>query len=891
MSEARTPDHIRRELDRARQRVNELEAELAQLSVSSAATGGVANGRSSASASDSHAADVHGDCEWPLSPREYQRYGRQMILSSVGLQGQLRLKNANILVVGVGGLGCPVLQYLVAAGVGHVTIIDHDDVELSNLHRQVLHNEHRVGMSKAESAKISLTSMNSDVRLDAHVIPFTPALFHSSDCPDLIRRAEFDVVLDCTDNPATRHFINAYAAAHQLPLVSGGAVRTEGTVGVFGLPLIGGEGAKADTGPCYACIFPASASNEGDETEESCLTQAEKELREDLRLERQTLQGTGACSDEGVLGVLCGVVGLQMAAETIRVLLGTAQPTLHLMSPISSSPLRTIKVRARKTDCPACGHFGTGLDLSTPWSRWLEFVSDEDCDWPGWRDPLCSVPGIGQSGIRNSDARNSGPHMQAELAKDSGVLLVDVRPPAEFSICHLPNSVNGDSRDEDVDVDLLTEYSTSDGESASSSGTSSRDSQESTQSRHGGLSDHEQRRQDPMRGTKKKKGRDKLMVFVGVGVLLLLIAVLIVAALLINSRSGSAKEEVDTSESTGTSPGEQFRLRPDHESGSRAEIGSGRDDDRSVHNSNVEGARQTRGTDSEPEPTTKPKPSGNDPPKDKSPSSRSESTLQPTKKPAEKPQDESHDAKPDSLNTPKGTMKAGKKGVGYNTADYTKQLDISWAYNWAPESDALSAGVEFVPMLWDAKADGWQDKAKQAIKNGATAVLGFNEPDLAEQADMSIAEAVAAWKREIEPLGEEYKNVKLISPAVTNGVGSPENPMGIEWLKQFFAACTGCRIDAVALHWYDQATNIAYFFKHLEEAHKALGKPLWVTEYMGLGSPEQQAEFLKAVVPWLEQQTFVERHAAFACFSDNPLANFIGKDGKANDLGRLYSSL
>ncbi|KAM0787309.1 hypothetical protein ACM66B_007083 [Microbotryomycetes sp. NB124-2] len=441
---------VQRELDEARRRVDELECELSELSASAsdAVYDDVVETKDSPSSNTTTQAQSSAQ-EWPLSLREYQRYGRQMVLSSVGLQGQLRLKKAKILVIGAGGLGCPVLQYLVAAGVGHVTIMDHDNVELSNLHRQVLHNEHRVGMSKAESARLSLQSINSDVRINAHVLPFTPALFHSDECPDLVKRANFDLVLDCTDNPATRHFLNAYAVAHDVPLVSGGAVRTEGTVGVFGLPIRDPDGSRTDTGPCYACIFPPPPLSTAQDTQQAAsLTQQEKELREDQMLERQTLQGTGTCSDEGVLGILCGVVGVQMAAEAVRVLLGTAKPTLHLLSPTSASPLRTIKVRARKPDCPSCGHLTVDLDTvgttsrSTPISRWQQFVQDENGAWPGWQD-LCAVPGVGHSGVRNSDVRSTSREVQTlSLNQESSGLIVDVRPPAEYSICHLPNSVN-----------------------------------------------------------------------------------------------------------------------------------------------------------------------------------------------------------------------------------------------------------------------------------------------------------------------------------------------------------------------------------------------------------------------------------------------------------------
>ncbi|ORY54469.1 hypothetical protein BCR35DRAFT_296691 [Leucosporidium creatinivorum] len=391
----------------------------------------------------------------PLSLREYKRYGRQMILPSLGLEGQLKLKRSHILVIGAGGLGCPVLLYLAAAGVGEITVLDHDSVELSNLHRQVLHSEERVGINKAESAKLGLEKLNSDVKINAHALPFTPSLFHSATTPSSILEPSFSLILDCTDNPATRHFLNAYAVAYGIPLVSGGAVRTEGTVGVFGLPLpsppstssgsapVDSESSTPPThGPCYACIFPPSAPSPTPPSTE--LSPAERLLQEDLRAEKLALQGTGACSDEGVLGILCGQVGVQMGAEAMRVLLGVAKPTLHLLSPMSPSPLRTIKVRAQKPSCPACGTFpslGDPSTLSTPSSRWATFLCHPEGRWEGWEDPLCEIPGVGSSSLkREGERRVRVGELAASLG--SGARILDVRSKAEFGICHLDGSIN-----------------------------------------------------------------------------------------------------------------------------------------------------------------------------------------------------------------------------------------------------------------------------------------------------------------------------------------------------------------------------------------------------------------------------------------------------------------
>ncbi|BGP39137.1 hypothetical protein JCM10449v2_003075 [Rhodotorula kratochvilovae] len=231
-----------------------------------------------------------------------------------------------------------------------------------------------------------------------------------------------------------------------------------------------------------------------------------------------------------------------------------------------------------------------------------------------------------------------------------------------------------------------------------------------------------------------------------------------------------------------------------------------------------------------------------------------------------------------------------RKGVGYNDAKYTTNLDICWAYNWASTGgDGIRDGAMYVPMLWGTKSlDGWTDNANAAIKAGATHVLGFNEPDLPEQANLSPSAAAQLWLDQVEPLAG---SAKLVSPGVTNGVKLDNgSALGVPWLQEFLAACSGCTIDAVALHWYDSAGNTAYFTKYLEESHSTLNKPIWLTEFMGTGTPDEQKTFLEFAVPWLEQQDWIERYAAFGDFLDNPVAEFIASDdGTLNDLGKAYS--
>ncbi|BGP23877.1 glycoside hydrolase [Rhodotorula toruloides] len=240
---------------------------------------------------------------------------------------------------------------------------------------------------------------------------------------------------------------------------------------------------------------------------------------------------------------------------------------------------------------------------------------------------------------------------------------------------------------------------------------------------------------------------------------------------------------------------------------------------------------------------------------------------------------------------PSTNLKTCKKGTGYNDAKLTLQLNLCWAYNWAAApGGTLGNGVMYVPMLWgntDQYTTDWDKNARAAISAGATHVFGFNEPDLDTQSNISPKDAADAWKQHIEPLAG---SAKLVSPAVTNGVKSASGaPMGVAWLKEFMAACTGCTIDAFALHWYDAASNTAYFTSYLEQASKDLAKPIWLTEFMSTGSATDQATFLKFADPWLEKQTFIEKYAAFGDFASNPVAVFVDQDGTPNDLGKVYA--
>jgi hypothetical protein len=218
-----------------------------------------------------------------------------------------------------------------------------------------------------------------------------------------------------------------------------------------------------------------------------------------------------------------------------------------------------------------------------------------------------------------------------------------------------------------------------------------------------------------------------------------------------------------------------------------------------------------------------------------------------------------------TVTTSGSTDSSKKRGVAFNDAFVTDYFtggssEVSWCYNWGQTGPGTAAGLEYIPTLWNndpSRTGSWASAASSAIASGSGHLFSFNEPDYSGQANMDIDTAVSAYKQFIDPFAGQ---AKLGAPAVTNGGG----PMGLQYMANFIGNCSGCTIDFVNIHWYDSATNFAYFKGHVQDAHTMSGGlPVWITEFAASGSEDEQNAFLEVVLPWLDAQPYVERYAYF----------------------------
>ena len=325
-----------------------------------------------------------GDFPERLSPPELLRYARHLVLPEVGLDGQRRLKSARVLVVGAGGLGSPVALYLAAAGVGTLGLVDFDHVDATNLQRQILHGESDVGRSKLDSARDRLAETNPHVEVVAH-----EARLSSGNALSVL--ADYDIVVDGTDNFPTRYLVNDACVMLAKPNVYGSVHRWEGQVAVFATP----------GGPCYRCLFrepppPGLVPN---------------------------------CAEGGVLGVVPGVVGSLQALEAVKLILGRGTPLAGRLLIFDGLRLewREISIR-RDPACPVCGNHPTQTEL-------IDY------------ELFCGVTPEGDPMSASEEARaSSGPggidvlEASARLRGENPPFLLDVREPYEWEISNLASA-------------------------------------------------------------------------------------------------------------------------------------------------------------------------------------------------------------------------------------------------------------------------------------------------------------------------------------------------------------------------------------------------------------------------------------------------------------------
>ncbi|GIJ26294.1 adenylyltransferase/sulfurtransferase MoeZ [Micromonospora qiuiae] len=312
-----------------------------------------------------------------LTVDEIRRYSRHLIIPDVGVEGQKRLKNARVLCVGAGGLGSPALLYLAAAGVGTLGIIDFDTVDESNLQRQIIHGVSDIGRPKAESAAASIREIN----------PLVDVVIHNTVLDrENVREifAQYDLILDGTDNFATRYMVNDAAVLLGKPYVWGSIYRFDGQASVF----------WAEHGPCYRCLYP----------------------------EPPPPGMVPSCAEGGVLGVLCASIGSIQVNEAIKLLTGIGEPLVGRLMVYDALEMSYRKIKVRKDpNCVLCGENATLTDLMEDYEDFCGAVSVE-----------------AQEAV--VDATITAAELKEWQDADKDIFLVDVREPAEHEIVRIPGS-------------------------------------------------------------------------------------------------------------------------------------------------------------------------------------------------------------------------------------------------------------------------------------------------------------------------------------------------------------------------------------------------------------------------------------------------------------------
>ncbi|MCS3919587.1 adenylyltransferase/sulfurtransferase [Candidatus Fervidibacter sacchari] len=315
-----------------------------------------------------------------LTNEQILRYSRHLILPEVGMAGQKKLRAASVLIIGAGGLGCPIALYLTAAGIGRLGLVDFDVVDRTNLQRQILYGESVVGVPKVEAAAERLKDLNPDVEIETY-----PERLTSENALQIM--SDYDIIIDGTDNFPTRYLTNDAAVILGKPYIYGSIFRFEGQVSVFlSRPFNGFE-----RGPCYRCLFPSPPPP----------------------------GAVPSCAEGGVLGVLPGIVGALQAAEAIKLIVGIGEPLIGKLMLIDTLRMefKTVRIR-RNPNCPVCGDNPTIREL-------IDY--EEFC-------------GLRRGELPESDEIFVTPQeLKSKLDAGEPLLLLDVREPEELEISEFPH--------------------------------------------------------------------------------------------------------------------------------------------------------------------------------------------------------------------------------------------------------------------------------------------------------------------------------------------------------------------------------------------------------------------------------------------------------------------
>jgi adenylyltransferase/sulfurtransferase len=312
-----------------------------------------------------------------LTVDEVRRYSRHLIIPDVAMAGQQRLMNAKVLCVGAGGLGSPALMYLAAAGIGTIGIVEFDTVDESNLQRQIIHGQSDIGKSKAQSAKEKISEINPYVQVITHEVRLD-----NSNVKEIF--SQYDIIVDGTDNFATRYLVNDACVLLKKPYVWGSIYRFDGQASVF----------WAEYGPCYRCLYP----------------------------EPPPPGMVPSCAEGGVLGVLCATIGSIQTTEAIKVITGVGEPMIGSLMIYDALEMSFRKIKVRKDpNCPLCGDNPTQSDLLPDYEAFCGVISDA-------------------AEVAVKDSTISVTELASKIGADDDFYLVDVREPSEFEIVRIPGS-------------------------------------------------------------------------------------------------------------------------------------------------------------------------------------------------------------------------------------------------------------------------------------------------------------------------------------------------------------------------------------------------------------------------------------------------------------------